>query len=342
MLGLWDPESAIPLTWSEGHVWTVELDIPVGISIQFKFILKTIRGNLLWQPGPNRIFKSWESENMVIVCEDWEEAEYQKVIEEQPLANQEGPLLHSEVAIVAKNLTPSEEELVSDTDSITSPGEEPSEASSEELATSNSAPSIEKPLSIVADNISHPAEDFIANSNNGVLGEKRTNNPINEALAISNKNVLVEEDIGNTSRVERLQNPVTPDVEGTLVSHEGSPVLVPGLTLVASVSTEEEMLEEDVKKNSTTGASVEVNEPKYHNVPKLVEKQEIEDEPREEKTTAPPKDEEEQLDNQHIQKPQLAREEQPDQEHFQSNILESDVQWGRKTLLKFLNSLRFL
>jgi hypothetical protein len=25
MLGLWDPSSAIPLNWSDGHVWTVEL-----------------------------------------------------------------------------------------------------------------------------------------------------------------------------------------------------------------------------------------------------------------------------------------------------------------------------
>lgn len=25
MFGLWDPESAVPLNWSEGHLWTVEL-----------------------------------------------------------------------------------------------------------------------------------------------------------------------------------------------------------------------------------------------------------------------------------------------------------------------------
>lgn len=27
--GLWEPENALPLTWSDGHVWTVDL---VGIS----------------------------------------------------------------------------------------------------------------------------------------------------------------------------------------------------------------------------------------------------------------------------------------------------------------------
>lgn len=25
MFGLWDPASAIPLNWSDGHTWTVEL-----------------------------------------------------------------------------------------------------------------------------------------------------------------------------------------------------------------------------------------------------------------------------------------------------------------------------
>jgi hypothetical protein len=24
-LGLWDPESGIPLNWSDGHLWTVEM-----------------------------------------------------------------------------------------------------------------------------------------------------------------------------------------------------------------------------------------------------------------------------------------------------------------------------
>ena len=73
----------------------------------------------------------------------------------------------------------------------------------------------------------------------------------------------------------------------------------------------------------------------------LDEKQEPEGKPWEEKSTAVPKNEEEQLDNQHIQKPHLAREEQPDPEPFQSNVLQSDVQWGHKTLQKLLNSLRF-
>ncbi|KAE8665007.1 Detected protein of confused Function [Hibiscus syriacus] len=46
LLGLWDPESALALNWSEGHFWTAELDIPVGVSVQFKFFLKTRSGYL--------------------------------------------------------------------------------------------------------------------------------------------------------------------------------------------------------------------------------------------------------------------------------------------------------
>ncbi|XVF08262.1 hypothetical protein REPUB_Repub06bG0211500 [Reevesia pubescens] len=308
MFGLWDPESAIPLTWSEGHVWTLELDIPVGVSIQFKFILKTSTGNLLWQPGPDRIFKSWNTENTIIVCEDWEEAEYQKVIEEQPLANPNEPLIDSEMAIVEENLTPPKEELVSDinlvsgTDSITSLGKEPLEALSEGLASGNAAPLLEKPLAILAENISYPTEDFIANANNGELGVKRTNHANDEALAISNKNVLVAaEDLGTIGRVETVQNPATADVEGNLVTHDGSPVLVPDLTPLETLSTEEAMLDEDEKnsthdgspvlvpdltpletlsteeamldedeKNSTTDASIGINETTYHELSEVI------------------------------------------------------------------------
>jgi hypothetical protein len=44
MFGLWDPSSAIPLNWSDGHVWTVELvSQQKGQCTRYflKFILKT-------------------------------------------------------------------------------------------------------------------------------------------------------------------------------------------------------------------------------------------------------------------------------------------------------------
>ncbi|KAK5787459.1 hypothetical protein PVK06_042113 [Gossypium arboreum] len=185
MLGSWDPESCIPLTWSEGHVWAVELDIPVGISVQFKFILKTTTGDILWQPGHDRIFKSLETENMIVVSEDWEAADYQEVLKEEL------------------------------------------QALSEELATGNGVPSLDKPFAIVAKNPSYPTEDFMANKNAEALGMNRTKYANNEAMAIANKNVVVAED----------------------------------LTPLSTVATEEEMLDED-DKNSTSDTSVGVDEAK--------------------------------------------------------------------------------
>jgi len=44
MFGLWDPSSAIPLNWSEGHVWTVEQvsKKKKKINVQDFFFLKQI------------------------------------------------------------------------------------------------------------------------------------------------------------------------------------------------------------------------------------------------------------------------------------------------------------
>lgn len=86
MFGLWDPSKAVPLEWSDGHVWTAQLDIPVGKSIQFKFILRDISGEFTWQPGPDGILKTWETTKTIIVMPDWDNADNQEIIEEDPLA----------------------------------------------------------------------------------------------------------------------------------------------------------------------------------------------------------------------------------------------------------------
>ncbi|KAH7838279.1 hypothetical protein Vadar_024437 [Vaccinium darrowii] len=83
ILGCWNPLNAVPLNWSDGHFWTVELDIPVGRSIQFKYVLKRGNGEILWQPGPDRSFCAWETESTVTITEDWANAEVQKMTEEK-------------------------------------------------------------------------------------------------------------------------------------------------------------------------------------------------------------------------------------------------------------------
>ncbi|KAE8697710.1 Carbohydrate-binding-like fold, putative isoform 2 [Hibiscus syriacus] len=332
MLGSWDPEIAVPLTWSEGHVWTAELDIPVGISIRFKFILKTSTGKLLWQPDPDRIFESRETKNIIIVCEDWKKAEKQKVIEEEPIANRDGHLLDYEMAIVAENLTPPKEELVLETNP-TSPAKEQLQAlSDDESATGDDDPSPEKPLAIVAENITG---DLIANADNAVFGSNKTDYPNDEASDVSNKNVLVAEDFGDADKEE------TADAEGNLVANEGNPPLVPGLSPLATMSAEESMVSED-EKISTTDASVEVNEALNHKLSgESEQKLEPEGKPQDEETIAVAKDDEEQL-NHHILEPLAAEKEEPDPEPFRSNMLQSDDQWGRNTLQKLLSGLRFL
>ncbi|KAL2515825.1 uncharacterized protein Fot_29796 [Forsythia ovata] len=40
IFGFWDPSDAVPLQWSDGLVWNVELDIPSDTLLKYKFILK--------------------------------------------------------------------------------------------------------------------------------------------------------------------------------------------------------------------------------------------------------------------------------------------------------------
>ncbi|XP_024975044.1 uncharacterized protein LOC112513125 isoform X2 [Cynara cardunculus var. scolymus] len=88
IFGLWDPTNAIPLTWSEGHVWTVDLDIPIGKCIKFKFVMQERNGKFTWQPGPDRILECWESEKIITLCEDWENPNSRRIIEVGPTLNQ--------------------------------------------------------------------------------------------------------------------------------------------------------------------------------------------------------------------------------------------------------------
>nr|POF00589.1 hypothetical protein CFP56_27663 [Quercus suber] len=176
-LGLWDPSSAIPLDWSEGHVWTAEL--------------KGNAGKILWQPGPDRIFKTWETKNTIIVCEDWENPEYQKVIEGEQLANQnEQQTVNSDMLIVAQNLTFPKDELVSyvnegsaNAESNTSTAEnsiaEPHKA---QIIADNIAPSQEKTKAMVADNISYSKEDPKVNAKDILESNGRASTLIEDNL----------------------------------------------------------------------------------------------------------------------------------------------------------------
>ncbi|XP_057870711.2 uncharacterized protein LOC131077274 [Cryptomeria japonica] len=82
ILGSWDPQLAIPMIWSSGHIWTTpSLDIPLGRKIYFKFILRDKEGEFHWQLGPDRVFETWETRTTLLVSQDWYDSDLQTITE---------------------------------------------------------------------------------------------------------------------------------------------------------------------------------------------------------------------------------------------------------------------
>uniref|UniRef100_A0A5B7B074 CBM20 domain-containing protein n=1 Tax=Davidia involucrata TaxID=16924 RepID=A0A5B7B074_DAVIN len=262
MLGSWDPSSAIPLDWSDGHVWTVELDMPIEKSIHFKFILKGTSGNILWQPGQDRILQTWETENTITVSEDWDNAELQKIVEEGLRFNQtEESAIDSEMLIVAENLTqPRQDQTVNvnwestttETESITN--------------------TTEKPLAIVAENITDPNEKLQVNTNNKAFGTRSITYTKEEHVAIiSKKEMTVEENtLGNNGRAVTIKNSGSTKDEEILVSYEGAPILVAGLTPLMPTANTEEASPVEVKKNIVADASLGPDKAIEQSMPEVI------------------------------------------------------------------------
>ncbi|KAK9920440.1 hypothetical protein M0R45_028995 [Rubus argutus] len=398
MLGLWDPSSAIPMDWSDGNVWSVQLDIPVGKSIQFKFILKGSAGNILWQPGPDRIFHTWDTKNTITVFEDWGDAELQKITEEEQGYNQiEDSNVNTDMLIAeAENLTyPKAEEAVFNMDmepaiidSYTDPAQIPlMEPYQEQIVADNISVPQEKPKTIVAENrtpkwskqmMEQYEEQMVARTT--VLDEERIVFPSADSAAISNDMTVADNIFGNNGRPATSRNLTSSDIEGSLINcEEEGPVLVPGLTRAPAVPTEEANKEE-VEKPMTFDGSVGAYEAKELNMPELEEKQELYSEPPQAETIdmlnyneenfdeleqkPRPAEKAEQsesdlqngprlaertdlLDNNEVnfdeelkQKPQPAETaEESDSEPIR-DVLNSDMQWGRKMLQKLLFNFR--
>ncbi|XP_011019133.1 PREDICTED: uncharacterized protein LOC105121950 [Populus euphratica] len=279
LLGLWDPGSVIPLNWSDEHLWTVELDLPVGKSFQFKFILKGIGGGICWQPGPDRVLQTRETDNTIVVWEDWEDAALQKVTEEEPSANgTEEPSVNPEMLIVTENLTHQKEELVSDASNggvtmnvSSNPEKEPTPVTYEKRIVADNISSMqEKPVAIVADNIRYSEG---ASAVNEVLVENRTK---------SNKSTVIREDgVRNDDALTAINS--SKDVGGIVVPHEADPVPVPDLSAV-SVQPNEAAIDNEGDTSRAFHASVGVNEVENHNFLQLDEKHEFGDKPLREET----------------------------------------------------------
>ncbi|KAJ1396151.1 Immunoglobulin-like fold [Sesbania bispinosa] len=245
VLGSWDPSDALPMTWSDGHIWTAELDMPAGKSIQFKFILKGKGGNIVWQPGSDRIIQTWETLNRISVCEDWENAELQKIVEEDQLSqSNEEAQVDSEVSTSAEILDNPQEELESNVSKISSIEDTQIHEEEKPLAepvehingnTDSISSSMEKPMAIVAENIGSSE-----NRSKSTSRKKNKRNMIqrSEESAESSRNDNVIHDPEFNGNVAPLKNQERTVVEGSLFDFEGGPVLVPGL-ITPIVPTEE-------------------------------------------------------------------------------------------------------
>lgn len=345
MFGLWDPSIAVPLCWSDGHVWTAELDIPIGKLIQFKFILKGITGTILWQPGPDRILRTWATENTITVVEDWEDAELQKITEGPVSILNEEPVINSDTLIAAEDVTRTKDAHISDinkesaiTVTTAHPSEKPPAEAQNKLTVADNIPkSQEKLMAMVAENIIYPKEEPLANANE-VLRTKTAPSP----EATSEKDVLMAgNNLADNGRAAPIKNPGSAEIKENLITYEG-PVLVPGLTPLSTIPTEE--ISQDGDKRSTSmDASVGAMEAKDQTVPESDDKQEPEGEPHHEGTTEMVfNDEKEELQDAELeQETSLAEENQMNSDSPGNGFLGNDVQWGRRTLQKFLTNLGF-
>ncbi|PQM34447.1 hypothetical protein Pyn_22823 [Prunus yedoensis var. nudiflora] len=103
IMGEWNPASAIPLNWSDGNIWTVELDMPVGIAVQYKRSIVATRSD--------RILHTWNTKNNIAIAEDWKDSELQKISELQITNQNEALLVNPGLGpIVPGNVTLSGEE----------------------------------------------------------------------------------------------------------------------------------------------------------------------------------------------------------------------------------------
>ncbi|MQL73560.1 hypothetical protein Taro_005920 [Colocasia esculenta] len=86
-LGSWNPEKALPLEWSDGHIWVADdVELPVGEEIKYKFILRSLLGKIKWQPGPDKVLQTCESADAIVVTGDWESEADEKTTEKEKVS----------------------------------------------------------------------------------------------------------------------------------------------------------------------------------------------------------------------------------------------------------------
>lgn len=211
---------------------------------------------------------------MITVCEDWENAESQKITEEERIGIPSED--NSEMMIVDENLNQLEEQMVLNVNesavshSDANPAEKPlAEPHKAQMVADNIASSQENLKSIVADNISYPKNDPLMTASTEVLNNKRVTFMNENSAAISNDDMIIAEGLlGNNGRAATVKNLPSTGVEGSRSNYEGSPVLVPGLTISSAVPTEEAS-QDGVESRIAFDGSVGTFEAKDRNLPEV-------------------------------------------------------------------------
>ncbi|KAJ8533061.1 hypothetical protein K7X08_015950 [Anisodus acutangulus] len=314
MLGSWDPSNAVPLEWSEGHVWNVELDIPSGKTISYKFIMKVDDESVVWQQGPDRILQTWETKNAITVTEDWDNAELQTIVEEEPGAEQSEECLVNPEILIAENLVPLQPTVADLEDDVYE------EKTNDVLA-------------IVAENITEVIEGVNTDLHEDTTTEAKAIGKNGMAL---NESILVEDEKVPVL-VPGLTQVLTSEVHADKVVAESS---------VGSNSEELNVLNEVHMDKVVVEGSVGSKSEEF-NVTELSTNEEVATDLTHTLETPemmmPNVKQEVTRGNEDIEKSELVGGggDWSNGKPMEENVFENDIQWGKKTLQKFFAGLGF-
>ncbi|KAB2616514.1 pentatricopeptide repeat-containing protein [Pyrus ussuriensis x Pyrus communis] len=227
IMGQWNPSNATPMNWSVGNIWNIELNVPTGIAIQYKFILKKDTGDVLWQPGPDRILHTWRTKNTISIDEDWKDYELQKISEVQITNENEALLVDLDVGpITPTNVTrPEDQELVLNTKGVDF---------TDKPASADGNPPFNSNIEVIIE------EKAIKSADGALLGIKK------EVRVVDNGNSAVKEESIKKTTPTTLTGMISESMKDednkALPTYEGGPVLVPSLTATQAVPSEEAIL----------------------------------------------------------------------------------------------------
>uniref|UniRef100_A0A1D2A6P8 CBM20 domain-containing protein n=2 Tax=Auxenochlorella protothecoides TaxID=3075 RepID=A0A1D2A6P8_AUXPR len=89
-LGDWNPRQGVELAWTDGNVWTTDLDLEPGTALEFKFV--SISGsNVEWESGSNHVVPAPEADAAVSLNWGAAEAVVKKAEAGSPFASSPGP-----------------------------------------------------------------------------------------------------------------------------------------------------------------------------------------------------------------------------------------------------------